>query len=77
MWEVIRFPVNAANPQDQAWGDIAKHFEEPKDIIQEEVQRTHGILVRMAPNIFMSPSEVVQFLEKTRWRVEVIEKLRA
>jgi len=77
MWEVIPFQVNAISPQEPAWGDIAKHFEEPKDIVQEEIQNTHGILVRMAPNLFMSPWDVVKFLEDTRWRVEEIERLQA
>jgi len=75
MWQVIPFPVqNSKNPQENTWGDIAAHFEWPEDLVQEQIEESHGVLVRTFPNLFMTPWEVIKYLEKTRGRVEEIEK---
>jgi len=77
MWEVIQFPGNNINPQENTWGDVAKHFEWPKDIVQEQIKTSHWMIEKMFPNLFMTPWEVVKFLEITRGRVEQIEKQAA
>lgn len=71
MWEVIPFPVQNNIPVT-TW-ELDAHFEseiEAADAIQEEIIKYRNIIERTFPTWFMSPGEVIEFLESVRDDVE-------
>ena len=70
MGEVVSFPEQNIKPQDK-W-ELDAHFEskiEADQAVQKGLEETHNWLETKFPNIFMSPGEVVAFLEETRAKI--------
>ncbi len=70
-------PTDLNTLASENWGEVLKHFEWAEQRVQEEIKKTYSILEKIAPHLFMTPSEIVDFLETTRGRVKEIEKQAA
>lgn len=71
------FPANQNSLVTENWGEVLKYFEWGKEKVQRQIKKTYSILEKIAPHLFMTPSEIVDFLENTRGRVAEIEKQAA
>jgi len=59
-------PTDLNTLASENWGEVLKHFEWAEQKIQEEIKKTYSILEKIAPHLFMSPEEIVEFLNKAR-----------
>ena len=67
MWEVIPFPEQN-NTQANKW-QLDAHFEseiEAAEAVQDEIVKNRNIIERTFPTWFMSPGEVIDYLESVR-----------
>jgi len=79
MGEVVAFPVQNNEVHQNKW-ELDAHFESQIEALEQQNQdivQSIGFFKKQFPALFMSPEEVVQFLENTRGRVEEIEKQAA
>lgn len=67
MWEVVTFPVE--NNTQASKGQLDAHFEsqlEAAEAIKDEIWKNRSIIERTFPTWFMSPGEVIEYLEDVR-----------
>lgn len=67
MWEVVPFPVQ--NNTQASKGQLDAHFEseiEAAEAVQDEITKNRNIIERTFPTWFMSPWDVIEYLESVR-----------